>query len=421
MPEMPDAAYGIPLAPAAREAAERRLRRASLTGAAVLLGFWVGVLLLFPSLFPEGGWEGNAAWREQVPRAIRLVGDTPRYVLGAENLLAGRPLVDKQGSYAGYVALVAACLACGVGLQGVVGVQILAALLSLPCLYGLGRRVGGAATGALAVLLHAGNPEVAAWHTIIQTDSLYISALVLFLWLYVEARERGWAWRLALIPAGIAVVLIRPNGWIVPPAVCLHAVLTARDWPWRRRLLTLAGVAALVLAAAFCVSGLRRGIEAESPVQMLYKGEVLWGYAPWRLRMPEPAVAADDWGSALRYVLIHPLACTELALARVTVLFGRVRPSYSWRHNLFLLGAYPLLYLAAAWGLWKRWRRWETGLLLAVIGGHVLTVALTFDHVDGRFFLYFLPELTVLSAGGAVSACCAWFLSWRTALCGPPA
>jgi 4-amino-4-deoxy-L-arabinose transferase-like glycosyltransferase len=369
----------------------------------LLLGFWVTVFLCFPGLFPEGGWEGNAPWRDQVPRAIRLVGDSPRYLLGAENLLAGRPLENKQGSYAGYVAVVAACLGCGIGLPGVVAVQVVAALLSLLCLYGLGRRVGGALAGALAVLLHAANPEIAAWHTIIQTDSLYISSLIIFLWLYVEARERGWAWRLALVPAGVAFVLIRPNGWIVPPVLCLHAVLTARSWPWRRRLTGLGALATVLLVVAFTVSGLRRGLEAEGPVQMLYKGEVLWGYAPWRLQMPAPIENSSAWGPALRYVLRHPLACTELALARVGVLFSRVKPGYSFRHNLFMLFAYPPLYLLALWGIWKHRSRWEVGLLLTVIGGHVLTVALTFDHVDGRFFLYFLPELVVLSAAGAAA------------------
>ena len=399
---------------------ERRLRWGSLAGAALLLGFWVSMLLLFPSLFPEGGWEGNAPWRDQVPRAIRLVGDTPRYMLGAENLLAGRALENKQGSYAGYVLVVAACLGCGIGLPGVVAVQVLVALLSLPCLYSLGRRVGGTLTGAVAVLLYAGNLEVAAWHTIIQTDSLYISALVIFLWLYTEARERGWAWRVALLPAAVAFVSIRPNGWIVPPALCLHAVLTARAWPWRRRLTALAALAVVLLAGAFSVSGLRQGIEAESPVQMLYKGEVLWGHAPWRLQMPAPTVTSSDWGPAVLYILRHPLACTELALARVGVLFSRVRPSYSFRHNLFMLCAYPALYLLALWGIWKRRGSWEVGLLLTVIGGHVLTVALTFDHVDGRFFLYFLPELVVLSAAGAATVWDAVWAARRRPACSPP-
>jgi 4-amino-4-deoxy-L-arabinose transferase-like glycosyltransferase len=171
--------------------------------------------------------------------------------------------------------VVAACLKCGIGLPGIVALQVVVAFLSLPCLYSLGRRVGGAATGALAVLLHAGNPDVAAWHTFILTDSLYASALVIFLWFYVEAYERGWIWRLAVVPAMIALVSIRPNGWIVAPALCMHALLTAKRWPWSARLAGVAALTALLLTAALCLSGLRQGINTESPVQMLYKGEVL--------------------------------------------------------------------------------------------------------------------------------------------------
>jgi len=402
---MMDAATDLCMTPAGAPAgADRAWRRASLAGAALLLCFWVGLLLLNPSLFPEGPYEGNAPWRDAVPRAIRLVGDTPRYLLGAENLLAGRPLVNKQASYAGYVAVVAACQWSGLGVPGVVGVQVLMALLSLPCVYGLGRRLAGARAGGLAVLLYAGNPEIAAWHTIIQTDSLYLSCLAIFVWFYVTARERGWPVRLGLVPAAVALVSIRPNGWIVPPALAAQALLSARGWPWRRRLLSVAALVGVLAAIAWGVSGLRQGIEAENPVRMLYRGEVLWGHAAWRLEMPSPTPATDDWGRAWGYVLRHPLACTELALARLAVLYGRVRPSYSWRHNLFLLMAYPPLYLLAAWGLWRHWRRWEAGVLLAVIGGHMLTVALTFDHVDGRFFLYFLPELLVFSGAGAAAA-----------------
>ncbi len=272
---MTDAVWDSMATPASVERSERLLRRGSLAGAAVLLGFWVTLLLCFPSLFPEGGYEGNAPWRDTVPRAIRMAGDTPRYMLGAENLLAGRPLEEKQGSYSGYVVVVAACLKCGIGLPGIVALQVVVAFLSLPCLYSLGRRVGGAATGALAVLLHAGNPDVAAWHTFILTDSLYASALVIFLWFYVEAYERGWIWRLAVVPAMIALVSIRPNGWIVAPALCMHALLTAKRWPWSARLAGVAALTALLLTAALCLSGLRQGINTESPVQMLYKGEVL--------------------------------------------------------------------------------------------------------------------------------------------------
>ncbi len=381
-----------------------RFRVGCIVLSGLCLGVWVLVFLHSPELFPEGGWEGNAPWREQVPRGIRLVGDTPRYLLGAENLLAGRPLVNKQGSYRGYIMLVAACLRSGVGVPGVVAMQVALALLSLPPLYLLADGLGGRWAGALAVLLYSANPEVVVWHTVIQTDSVYISALVILLWLYVEVGKRGWAWWVALLLAGIVVVSIRPNGWIVPPALCVHALLTARRWTWPTRLFALTLLTLGLLLLAFHIPGLRSGIEAERPIEMLYRGEVLWGPSSWRVDMPTPTAPADQWGPAVGYIVRHPAACAKLAVVRLAVLFGRVRPSYSFRHNLFLLLAYPPLYLLALGGLWQVWRRREAGVLLAVIGGHVLTVALTFDHIDGRFFLYFLPELLVFSAVGAVTA-----------------
>jgi len=369
--------------------------------AVALLAGWVGVFLCRPGLHAEGGYDGNAPWRDQVPRGIRMAGDTPRYVHGAENLLAGEPWEEKEGSYVGYVVLVAACLRTGAGLYGVVAFQILVAFLALPCLYGLGRRVGGPGTGALAVLLHAANPDPAVWHTFILTDSLYASSLIVFVWLYVEAWDRGWWWRVSVVPATVVLASIRPNGWIVPVALGVHAILTAGRWSWRLRLACLTGLGVLGLATVVGLSGVRHGLEAEHPIQMLYQGEVVWRSAPWRLQMPAPETTDEDWLAAGVYILRHPVACARLAAARMGALFGRVRPAHSLKHNLLVLCIYPPLYLLAIPGLRGAWRRREAQILLAVIAGHVLTVMLTFDDQNGRFFLYFWPELLVFSAAGA--------------------
>ncbi len=380
---------------------EARFRAACLVLAGALLGAWVGVFLTRPGLFPEGAWEGNARWRESVPRGIRLVGDTPRYLLGAERVLAGLPLHEKQGSYRGYIVLAAFCLRTGLGIAGLAALQIALGFLTLPLVYSLGHTLGGRWAGAAAVLLYSANPEPAVWHTAIQTDSVYFSWLIVVVWLQVKALgSGGLRWAAASLAAMAVVVFLRPNGWIVPPALGIHAILSVRGWPLRRRAAAAAALAGVCLAAAFAVRSLRSGIEAEGPVQRLYAGEVLWGYAPWRLRMPPAEGGAEDWGAAVRYVARHPAACLRLAAARVGSLFARVRPMYSLRHNLFLLAVYPALYGLALAGAARHWRSPAGGALLAVIAGHVLTVALTFDHVDGRFFLYVLPEMLVFSACG---------------------
>jgi len=382
---------------------DRAFRRGCVLLASAGMLLWVGLLLAMPGLYPAGVFEENAPWQDKTPPAIRLVGDSSRYLLGAENILAGRPLRNKQESYAGYVVLVAACVGAGIGLPGVVAAHVLFALLSLPCLYGLTRRLGGRWTAALATLLYAANPEVAAWHTIIQTDSLYISCLLIVIWLYARAREAGWASRITATLACVAIVFVRPNGWIVPPALGMHAMWTARGLPRLGKILITASTVALIFGAAIAVRPLRRGLDAEDPARMLYQGEVLWGHAPWRLTMPEKPETATTLAHAFAYALRHPFACARLAMARVGVLLVRVRPGYSFKHNLFVLLVYPPLVLLALLGAFAVWRTATGGAILAVIAGHVLTVALTFAHQDGRFFLYFFPELLILAAVSAVA------------------
>ena len=67
-------------------------------------------------------------------RGVLSGGDTGRYTSGAHNLLAGETLDHQQRLYVGYVALVALSDELGVGLEGVVAIQIvLIAMGRWPC------------------------------------------------------------------------------------------------------------------------------------------------------------------------------------------------------------------------------------------------------------------------------------------------
>ncbi|HYY55743.1 MAG TPA: hypothetical protein VE842_00350, partial [Pyrinomonadaceae bacterium] len=72
---------------------------------------------------------------------IRLGGDSPRYLEGADNLLRGLPLQGRQISYSGYALLIAFCRLSGTGLPGVVFVQLVLAAAAAVALYDLGRRL----------------------------------------------------------------------------------------------------------------------------------------------------------------------------------------------------------------------------------------------------------------------------------------
>lgn len=334
---------------------------------------------------------------------IRQGHDSPRYIEGADNLLHGRPLEGKQGSYLGYLFVVAVSEKAGLGRGGVVGLQIAVAVLAGLALYDLGRRLGGPLAGGLAAAVMLLNPDVVRWHAYVLTDSLYISLVILSLWSVHRASERGGYWYVRASAVVLCAALVRPNGWILAPIAGGYWILRAVTGASRRRL-AVAGVVVAFGLTAFLVPGFRNGIQGESPDVMLRRGEVIWGYKEGRLAMPADTRGGSGWPAALGYALRHPAASARLAAARVGTELAHVRPFYSTRHNVLIVVVLAPLYLLALVGAAVVRKTPLARLLLTVTAAHLLVVALTFADWDGRFLLYVLPLLGALAGAGAARA-----------------
>ncbi|MDD4098577.1 MAG: hypothetical protein PHC30_07385 [Lentisphaeria bacterium] len=364
--------------------------------AVMLLATWF--LLAHPGVFPAGGYDGPAFWREATPAGIRFSGDSYRYLSGAERVLAGESLSPEQAPYRGYIWVVAVCLRIGLGLPGLVGLQVAFAGLALLALMAAARRAAGSGLAAVTGAIFALNPDFPVWHTFVMTESLYISAVCLTLWLALWAGAPGRPWRYGVVLAAVMFFAqLRPSGWIMLPAVALFWLGLAR-WPGAWRLAGAAAVVVLFLALAFGGRGFRQGISGQSPVDKLYSGEVVWQEDLWRVAMPPPPGSDRTYLGAVTYILRHPVACCHLALRRLAVLFLRVRPGYSAGHNAVLLAVYLPLALLGAVGAWLGRRRPEVRLAVTLVLAHALVVALTFNDNDGRFSLYLTPPLGLLAA-----------------------
>ena len=230
------------------------------------------ILLTKPAIFPAGGYEGPAHWRQETPLGIRFSGDSYRYLEGAERVLAGKSLSDEQAPYRGYVWVVAACLRMKIGLRGLVAIQVLAAALALGALMAVAKQAGGPGLAAVTGAIYALNPDLPVWHTFVMTESLYISAVCLTLWLVCKAAPPRHHWRQALALAMMLMfALLRQTGWILLPTTIIFWI-TQTKWRRRWQLVGILAVVVLFLALAFGAAGFREGISGQSPVDKLYSG-----------------------------------------------------------------------------------------------------------------------------------------------------
>jgi 4-amino-4-deoxy-L-arabinose transferase-like glycosyltransferase len=335
---------------------------------------------------------------------IKAGGDTGIYLDGATALLSGQALTERQPSYLGYIAVVAAFQAAGAGLTGVVVGQLAAATAAAWAVYRMAVEIGGRLAGGLAVLLFAVDVNTNRWHAYILSDSLFMSFLTVAVWLVYRAAAAGGPWRrylwasVALVVAG----LIRPEGWFVVPAAIAYWVAKL-DGSAGRRLTMLAG-GALACAALYVVIAPRLGgnLEAVGPAEMLRRGQTIWDYDGWRVPMPDDAAGSSRKGSAaaVMYAVCHPLSTATLMSARLVVHLAHVRPFYSAAHNIMIAAWLLPVYAFAAAGVWRARRQalvWWCGIAVAT---QALVVALTHADWDGRYLGHVMPLIYPCAACG---------------------
>lgn len=330
---------------------------------------------------------------------VRLGGDSPVYIRGADLLRQGHLFAGRPGLWLGYASVIALWEVVGIGLRGVVATQLVAAALAGLAQYDLGRQLGGRWVGLLVALFLVANPDIARWHTFIMTDSLYTSLVVLVAWAAHRAAERRGGW---YILAGLLVLgagLMRPEGLLLLPLAASYWLI--RALPRRgARWLAVGGVAGLFILGVLTAPFARAAVQFEEPLTFLQRGDIVSTYTGWLLPMPAATTpaGAGQLGAVAEYVARHPLATVALAGARMGAELIHIRPFYSARHNLAVLACLLPLYLLALLGIRRVWGTSLAKWLLALIGSHLPMAALLGANWDGRYLLFFLPLILVFSA-----------------------
>jgi len=335
---------------------------------------------------------------------VKAGGDTGIYIDGAASLLAGQPLTERQPSYLGYIAVVAAFQAIGAGLGALVMAQVAAAVVAAAAVYRMAIELGGRLAGALAVLWFAFDLNTNRWHAYVLSDSLFTSCLAVSVWLVHLAATRPGPWTRYALASVVMVVagLVRPEGWFVIPAAVLYWVVRA-DGSAGRKLAALGlGLVACLGLYAAVAPRLGGNLQAVGPADMLRSGQTIWEYDGWRVAMPDDPVWSSHAGSsaAVIYAVRHPISTATLMGARLMAHVAHVRPYYSRAHNLVIAAWLLPLYAAAVAGA-RALRRHPLALWCGLaLATQSLVVALTHADWDGRYLAHVMPLVYPCAACG---------------------
>jgi len=333
----------------------------------------------------------------------QLLGDSQRYLEGAEALLATGRIHGKAGNYKGYILFVAAVkLLIGDSLAQqwvIIYLHALAEGVALLCLYALGRMLFGAPAALISAALYALNIYALRWTPQIGTESLFMAFIIVASWLCVKASQSPWLWLTAL-PVAVFASSIRPNGIAMLPVFLLFFLLSLRR---RLRLAAIALVCAVSLLAVPAVTGeLNRLASHEDLVAQLEKGTVIWRFESVEMPRLEGA-SGDQLVDVTRYIFDYPLETLQLMGRRLEAAWFWQRPDYSDRHNLFLIVLLPGLYVLAAVGLYRQYRSGVTPahlLPISLVVAQCAVLVISFANHDHRFTTTVMPLVFLYSAHG---------------------
>ncbi len=313
-------------------------------------------------------------------------------------------LVDQEslvGSLV-YRSIVAASLRLGAGLHGVLVLHVFVATVAAVRLFSLGTALAGIPAGLAALALYALNPDQIRWHTYILSDSLYTSALILTvaairdLWLS-PTKNRLILALLCAVCAG----LMNVAGYLVVPLVMAAWLLRWNRTHAGRRVFT--PVIVTMLLTLLMLLPLVRSTTLVPTIdqQSRDRGIVVRDYRESWLPMPvDRAEHNERQPSGLSYVIQHPRESIHLALLRVLAGVAHVRPFYTPRHNIAVIGVLVPVYTFAVLGWISARSDPLANILIMVIGIHLLVIALTYSDWDGRSLLFDLPLIGLLAARG---------------------
>lgn len=329
---------------------------------------------------------------------VAPAGDQGRYIFGAENLIYGRPLIERQASYFSYLLILVFFKKVGLSLIWVVVFQWVLSAVALVVLHKLSSRFSSYPANLLGPFLFLFT-DIQRWSQNILTDSVYISCAIIVVYLLTRITEETVSWPLVFstIFLGVFTVFVRPNGWSFIPILPLS-------------LFFIPGISKIKKAGIifFCctlIFTLAASVSTHSEGQERYLGwtalgEVIWSFPGARISMPQPTSDLQGTSGLFQYIYTYPFSYLKLFFLRVFTEVSHYRVFYSNLHNTVSIIFLTISYSFAAIGLIFHRRGFLPKITIALCLLHMGIIGITFADWDGRFLMHFFPLLLPFVSAG---------------------
>jgi hypothetical protein len=333
-------------------------------------------------------------------RGIELQWEAAKYIGQARLFLAtGAPKSSNFWFYIIQILLIAFSIKFHLGFFFVVLVQLFFNLLATAFFYKTVQYIfGDVRTAFVATLLLLGNYCYHEFNIYLYTESLFYSFTLILSCYLIQIRTLTLKNTSAVIAMLVIVCITRPTGLLFLFPVFLYLFLKFfRNMAAWKKITLLTGLTTLFLFMLNVALGSGGELDFMRP----YRDERIictCGTLPYHLPIKTAANGNSLYG--LLYYIIHNTAqFLRLAELKSVSFWILCRVYYSTLHNIYLIVFFGAIYLMTLTSLGYWFRRNPNILcyLLTAIGLTWLTVLLTCDDWQNRFYLTISPFLIILA------------------------
>jgi hypothetical protein len=328
---------------------------------------------------------------------IIATGEAEKYISEANTFLTtGTLSTTNYWFYFTQIFLLAMSFKTGLGLTGMLIVQLLFSAWATFAFYRLAMLLFPATTAFIGTLLLLLNYPLQELNTYLQTESLFFSFTIIF-GAYLLKLSKCSLLNLGITLFSLGILCItRPTGLLLVPATGLY--LFFRFFNIINTRLKVAVTAIVTIAFLFMLNAVI-GSKGEWDFILPYLEEQVICGVPRTEHKAVSTANGDSLYGLLYYITQHFGQFVKLAFLRSKAFFGLQRTYYSTGHNLILAVFFYPLYLAFILSIkwWIMNEKQRTIFLAGAIALTWVTTIITCDDWHNRWLLSVSPWIIVMA------------------------
>lgn len=260
-------------------------------------------------------------------------GDSLFYLAASKRI---SDLTSFEQLYSGYIYLLHVSQFLSESGLLMVLIQSLFVLLAGYALFSITEELGGPKAAWFSVTFYFLLPMLTQWTRYILTESIFYSLIIIGLRL--ATLRVDYQKTLLIVPVIVLIIFLRPNGILIACALATILVVTKFRSILFRTLLVVSIWSLGFIFGLTLLSSNHVGQETvqSSVFEKTLGGDVVFGVAETRHKMPQPLNSDRSNGAFVKYILENPGENLQLGVLRLFWELKQVRPWYSTSLNIFI-------------------------------------------------------------------------------------